>query len=74
MTQEIKIKLDDQLFNKLKELCMGEKIAMEEYVNRVLTEKFNQTENSDSTKDNLENYLNKGSTGSRNYGVKGQGW
>ena len=74
MTQELKIKLDDQLFKKLKELCMGDEIAIEEYVKKLLIEKFNQEEKPDSPKENLGNYLNKGPTGSRNYGVKGQGW
>ena len=74
MTQELKIKLDEQLFNKLKKLCMDDEIAMEEYVKKLLKDDFNQEHNSSSSKDSLENYLNKGQSGSRNYGVKGQGW
>lgn len=74
MTQEIKIKLNDQLFKKLKKICNGDEIAMENYVNAILKEKFNQENNADSSKENLENYLNKGQSGTRNYGVKGQGW
>ncbi len=74
MSQELKIELDDQVFQQLKELCKGDKNKMREYINKALKSRINQEDPSYSQKDSLESYLNKGNTGSRNYGVKGQGW
>ncbi|MBC8283581.1 MAG: hypothetical protein H8E32_07185 [Nitrospinae bacterium] len=76
MSQEFKIELDDQVLQQLKKLCTGDKNAMEEYIVQALKDKINQNKHSHSPdgKDDLESYLNKGQPGSRNYGVKGQGW
>ena len=74
MSKELKIELDDQVFQQLKELCKGDKNKMEEYIRQALINRMNQEVPSYSHKDSLESYLNKGNTGSRNYGVKGQGW
>jgi mRNA-degrading endonuclease RelE of RelBE toxin-antitoxin system len=74
MSQELKIELDDQIFQQLKELCKGDKNKMQEYIKKALKIRINQEDPSYSHKDSLESYLNKGNTGSRNYGVKGQGW
>ena len=74
MSKELKIELDDQVFQQLKELCKGDKNKMQEYIKKALKNKINQEDPSYSNKDSLESYLNKGNTGSRNYGVKGQGW
>jgi len=74
MVQELKIKLDDQIYKKLKKLCMGEENAMKDYVTEIIKEKINQPDSSSNQKNSLENYLKKGQSGSRNYGVKGQGW
>ena len=74
MGQELKIELDDEVFQQLKELCKGDKNKMQEYIKNALKIRINQEDPSYSHKDSLESYLNKGNTGSRNYGVKGQGW
>ena len=74
MGQEFKIKLDDQVFQQLKELCAGDENKMKEYIKKALTERIDQEDPSHPPKDSLKSYLNKGQAGSRNYGVKGQGW
>ena len=76
MTQNFNIKLEDKLYQQLKELCKGEENAMQEYILQILKERLNQEELIKFSKDktSLESYLNKGQGGSRNYGVKGQGW
>ena len=76
MTQNFNIELDDNLYEQLKELCKGEESAMREYILKILEESLNQNDLNQLPKDktNLETYLNKGQRGSRNYGVKGQGW
>lgn len=72
MGQEIKIELNHQIFQQLKELCKSDENAMKEYIEEALKIKLNQDGPSD--KGNLESYLSKEPSGSKNYGVKGQGW
>ena len=76
MIRDFNIKLEDKLYQQLKELCKGEESTMREYILQVLEESLNQSDLNQLPKDktNLETYLNKGQRGSRNYGVKGQGW
>jgi len=76
MIRDFNIKLEDKLYQQLKDLCKGEESAMREYILKILEESLNQNDLNQLPKDktNLETYLNKGQRGSRNYGVKGQGW
>ena len=76
MIRKFNIELEDNLYQQLKELCKGEESAMREYILKILEESLNQNDLNQLPKDktNLETYLNKGQRGSRNYGVKGQGW
>ncbi len=76
MTRNFNIELEDKLYQQLKELCKGESSTMQDYILQILKEKLNQEELNKLPKDktSLESYLNKGQGGSRNYGVKGQGW
>lgn len=76
MIRNFNIELEDNLYQKLKELCQGEESTMREYILQILKEKLNQNDLNKLSKEktSLENYLNKGQGGSRNYGVKGQGW
>ena len=76
MTQNFNIELEDKLYQQLKELCKGEESTMQEYILQTLKERLNQEELNKLSKEktSLESYLNKGQGGTRNYGVKGQGW
>jgi len=76
MIRNFNIELEDKLYQQLKELCKGEENTMQEYILQTLKKRLNQEELNKLSKDktSLESYLNKGKEGSRNYGVKGQGW
>ena len=76
MVRKFKIELEDELFHQLNELCKGDENAIQAYIVHTLKENLNKGTSKilSKEKDNLENYLNKGQPGSRNYGVKGQGW
>ena len=76
MTRNFNIEMEDKLYQQLKELCKEEESTMQDYILQTLKKRLNQEELNKLSKDetNLENYLNKGQGGSRNYGVKGQGW
>ena len=76
MIRNFQIELDDKLYQQLKELCKGEESTMREYILQTLKDRLKQNGLNKLSKDkkSLESYLNKGQGGSRNYGVKGQGW
>ena len=76
MTRNFNIEMEDKLYQQLKELCKGEESTMKDYILQTLKKRLNQEELNKLSKDKtgLESYLNKGQEGSRNYGVKGQGW
>ena len=76
MPRKFQIQLEDGLFHQLNKLCNGDESIMQDYIVHTLKEKFDQSNDKKSSgkKDNLEDYLIKGQAGSRNYGIKGQGW
>ena len=76
MRRNFNIELEDKLYQQLKELCKGEESTMQDYILQSLKTRLNEEELNKLSKDetSLESYLTKGQRGSRNYGVKGQGW
>ena len=76
MKIKLNIELEDEIFQKLHTRCKGDDEAIKEDIIQAIKHHVSQEDPSDSSesKENLEDYLNKGQSGSRNYGVKGQGW
>ena len=76
----LKLKLDDDTYQYLKDKFDGDINAMEDFVKKILSNEIKKIrlDPNDSEKkninDNLEKYLKSGKSGSRSYGIKGQGW
>ena len=76
----LKLKLDDGTYQYLKDKFDGDINAIEDFVKKTLSKEIEKKrlDPNDSEKknidDNLENYLKSGKSGSRSYGIKGQGW
>ena len=76
----LKLKLDDDTYQYLKDKFDGDINAIEDFVKKTLSKEIEKTrlDSNDSEKnninDNLEKYLKSGKSGSRSYGIKGQGW
>ena len=76
----LKLKLDDDTYQYLKDKFDGDINAIEDFVKKILSKEIEKTrlDPNDSEKkninDDLENYLKSGKSGSRSYGIKGQGW
>ena len=76
----LKLKLDDDTYQYLKDKFDGDINAIEDFIKKTLSKEIEKTrlDPKDSEKkninDNLENYLKSGKSGSRSYGIKGQGW
>ena len=76
----LKLKLDDDTYQYLKDKFDGDINAIEDFIKKTLSKEIEKTrlDPNDSEKkninDNLDNYLKSGKSGSRSYGIKGQGW
>ena len=76
----IKLELDDATYQHIKSKFNNDKKAMSTYIINLLTEKV-KTDSLNSEMMNIKNrtndlkdYLESGESGSRSYGIKGQGW
>ena len=77
MKKKLTIDLDEKVYQHLLKRFQGDENALKEYVARVLENQNQDSEEeatSDEIKKGLADYLNKGSAGTRSYGIKGQGW
>ena len=76
----IKLKLDDATYQYLKDRFDGDINLIENFIKKILSKEIKKIRldpndlDKKNTSDNLENYLKSGKSGSRSYGVKGQGW
>ena len=76
----IKLKLDDATSQYLKDRFDGDVNLIEDFIKKILSKEIKKIRldpndlDKKNTSDNLENYLKSGKSGSRSYGVKGQGW
>ena len=76
----IKLKLDDATYQYLKNRFDGDVNLIEDFIKKILSKEIKKIRldpndlDKKNTSDNLENYLKSGKSGSRSYGVKGQGW
>ena len=76
----IKLKLDDTTYQYLKDRFDGDVNLIENFIKKMLSKEIKKIRldpndlDKKNTSDNLENYLKSGKSGSRSYGVKGQGW
>ena len=76
----IKLKLDDATYQYLKNRFDGDVNLIEDFIKKMLSKEIKKIRldpndlDKKNTNDNLENYLKSGKSGSRSYGVKGQGW
>ena len=76
----LKLKLDDDTYQYLKDKFDGDINAIEDFVKKTLSKEIEKTRldpndlEKKNINDNLEKYLKSGKSGSRSYGIKGQGW
>ena len=76
----IKLELDDATYQHIKSKFNNDKKAMSTYIINLLTEKVktdslnSEITNIKNRTNDLKDYLESGESGSRSYGIKGQGW
>ena len=76
MSKELPLKMDAELYQRLVNRFKDNEQEMNRFIVDAIKSQLYEA-STDTTADNsddLESYLQKGSAGSRTYGVKGQGW
>lgn len=76
MQKKLTLNLNEKVYQRLLAHCQGDENALQKYVAHIL-ETHKPESGQDAVEDinkGLEDYLKKGSAGTRSYGIKGQGW
>ena len=76
MSKELSLKMDAELYQRLVNRFKDNEQEMNRFIVDAIKSQLYEA-STDTTADNnddLESYLQKGSAGSRTYGIKGQGW
>ena len=74
------LELDEDTFQRLKKKFKGDEKAMQQFIIKTLIKELKKSSTSKNSKDttlterNLKGYVDSGKSGSRSYGIKGQGW
>jgi hypothetical protein len=74
MSKKMTLNIDLDLYKQLEQRFKDDEQGLNQFIIDAIKNQSKSSNLSPEKKDNLESYLQKGSSGSRTYGVKGQGW
>ena len=74
MSKQLILDIDQNLYQLLENRFKDDEQALKEFIIDAIQIQLKSTDSISEKKDDLESYLKKGLSGSRTYGVKGQGW
>ena len=74
MSKQLILDIDQNLYQLLKHRFKDDDQALKKFIINAIRIQLKSTDSFSEKKDGLETYLKKGLSGSRTYGVKGQGW
>lgn len=76
MSKKVILNIDHDLYQHLEQKFKGNEQGLEQFIIEAVRKQLTGSPDDPAPekKDDLENYLQNGSSGSRTYGVKGQGW
>mgnify|MGYP001275037902 CR=1 FL=1 len=77
--KSLKLSLDDTTYEQLRARCGGDEEAMKDFIAKAiegwLGDSYHKTsEDPEKNIGNLSDYLKSSKSGTRSYGIKGQGW
>lgn len=72
MSKKVALNIDPGLYQQLEQQFKGDEQRINQFIIDAIKSKLNASASVQD--DDLKNYLQKGSPGSRTYGIKGQGW
>ena len=74
MQKKLTLNIEPDLYQRLENRFKEDKQGLNQFIIDAIRNQLSDPARLPDGKDGLENYLQKGSSGSRTYGVKGQGW
>ncbi|MBT3924071.1 MAG: hypothetical protein HOF21_16005 [Nitrospina sp.] len=76
MSQKVTLNIESELYQRLEAHFRDDEQGLNHFIIESIRKQLSDLPitQSQSKQDDLENYLKKGSSGSRTYGIKGQGW
>ena len=74
MSKKMTLSIDPDLYKQLEQRFKDDEQGLNQFIIDAIKSQSKSVNLFPEEKDDLKNYLQKGSSGSRTYGVKGQGW
>jgi hypothetical protein len=76
MSKQITLNIEPELYKHLEIRFKGNEQGMKQFIVDAIRNHLSEAplKEAPNKKDDLESYLKQGSSGSRSYGIKGQGW
>ncbi len=74
MSKKVTLNIDLDLYQILEQRFKGDEQGLNQFIVDAINDQLKVSNLSSKKEDDLESYLQKGSSGSRTYGIKGQGW
>ena len=74
MSKKMTLSIDPDLYKQLQQRFKDDEQGLNQFIIDAIKIQSKAAKLLPEEEDDLENYLQKGSSGSRTYGVKGQGW
>lgn len=74
MSNKVTLNIDPDLYQQLEQRFKDDEQGLQQFILEAIRKQLQDPPPFPDKKDDLESYLQKGSSGSRTYGVKGQGW
>ena len=75
MSKKVTLNIDPDLYQRLERRFKADEERLKQFIINAIRSQLDTSETpKQGKKDDLGEYLQKGSAGSRTYGVKGQGW
>ena len=74
MSKKMTLSIDSGLYKQLKQRFKDDEQGLNQFIIDAIKNQFKAANFFPEEEDDLKGYLQKGSSGSRTYGVKGQGW
>ena len=74
MSTKVTLNIDPGLYQQLKNRFKDDEQGLRQFIIDATQKHLSELTPLPDDKDDLESYLQKGSSGSRTYGIKGQGW
>ena len=74
MPKKLTLNIEPDLYQRLENRFKEDEQGLNQFIIDAIRNQLSDPDRLPDEKDGLENYLQKGSSGSRTYGVKGQGW